>query len=274
MIPDNESELKKCLRELSGDNRQYKLIGKGSNILFPDDPLFDTVVSTAGLVAYAIAKGEGDETFITASSGAALSELAGFAAKSGLTGLEFAGGIPGSLGGALRMNAGAYGGEMANIVETINAYDPLTDKVYHLSNAECRFAYRKSLFVFSEAVSESPLIILSARLKLTSDEPEKIRQRTADLLKRRKKSQPLDYPSAGSVFKKPGADIHPAAIIDRLGLKGCCVGDACVSEKHAGFIINKGNATAEDVEALIGIIKARVLKEAGIELNTEIEIIR
>ena len=195
---------------------------------------------------------------LIAEAGATLSQLCRFAQQEGLTGLEFAWGIPGSVGGAVRMNAGAYGGEIKDVV---TAVDGLTTdgKAFSVSAQEAQFGYRTSRFVAGEIVS-------SAVFSLFPGSPETIDARMAEILQKRMEKQPLDYPSAGSAFKRPkGA--FAAALIDSCGLKGLTVGGAQVSEKHAGFVINTGGATAHDVLALLRQVQEEVLRQTGILLE-------
>ena len=183
-----------------------------------------------------------------------------------MAGLEFASGIPGSVGGAVVMNAGAYGGEMAQVVTDVTVLDR-AGEFHTIPAAECGFGYRQSVF------SSGEYLVLSARFALTEDSPEAIRARMDDLAARRKEKQPLEYPSAGSMFKRP-AGHFAAALIDQCGLKGFSVGGAQVSEKHAGFVVNRGGATCADVLALVDQVKARVQTQTGVELEMEVRVLR
>ena len=223
------------------------VLGNGTNVIFPDEGVERLVICTrdmAGVAAGAVA-GE-----ITAECGASLAKIAVFAQKAGLSGLEFAHGIPGSLGGAVCMNAGAYGGEMAQVVKE-----------------EMAFSYRHSL------LTEHPdTVVLRATLRLQAGIPGEIREKMDELMARRKASQPLEYPSAGSTFKRP-AGYYAAALIDQCGLKGLTVGGAQVSEKHAGFVINRGGASCADVTALMAEIQKRVREQTGVVLEPEVRVI-
>lgn len=239
------------------------VLGNGTNVIFPDEGVERLVICTrdmAGVVAGAVA-GE-----ITAECGASLAKIAVFAQKAGLSGLEFAHGIPGSLGGAVCMNAGAYGGEMAQVVKEVTVLFP-EDGVKTLSGEEMAFSYRHSL------LTEHPdTVMLRATLRLQAGIPGEIREKMDELMARRKASQPLEYPSAGSTFKRP-AGYYAAALIDQCGLKGLTVGGAQVSEKHAGFVINRGGASCADVTALMAEIQKRVREQTGVVLEPEVRVI-
>jgi len=202
---------------------------------------------------------------ITAGAGALLSRLAVFACEHGLTGLEFAYGIPGSFGGAVVMNAGAYDSEMKNIVLSTTAYNTKTGK-YTVKSAEHDFSYRHSRF------SNTDDVVLSSVVRLQSGDKKTIKQKMDELTARRHKSQPLDIPSAGSTFKRP-KEGYAAALIEQAGLKGFTVGGAAVSEKHAGFIVNHGGASFRDVMDVIEHVRKVVFKEFGVELELEVKII-
>lgn len=235
-------------------------LGNGSNLLVSDKGYDGVVISTDGLDQTVSV--EGEDT-IYADGGVRLSRLSNLAAEQGLSGLEFAAGIPGSVGGALRMNAGAYGGEMSQVVERVDYLDeegcPRT-----LAPEECHFSYRRSLFC------QKPWLITGALFRLKPGDSTEIRGRMAELNRRRRDKQPLEYPSAGSVFKRP-QDHFAAALIEACGLKGLRVGDAQVSEKHSGFIVNRGQATCADVWSLMEEVTARVLDRTGVLLEPEVE---
>ena len=237
------------------------VMGNGSNLLVPDEGIRGAVVAFGASMSRITRRGN----TLIAEAGATLSQLCRFAQQEGLTGLEFAWGIPGSVGGAVRMNAGAYGGEIKDVV---TAVDGLTTdgKAFSVSAQEAQFGYRTSRFVAGEIVS-------SAVFSLFPGSPEAIDARMAEILQKRMEKQPLDYPSAGSAFKRPkGA--FAAALIDSCGLKGLTVGGAQVSEKHAGFVINTGGATAHDVLALLRQVQEEVLRQTGILLEPEIQILK
>jgi UDP-N-acetylmuramate dehydrogenase len=203
---------------------------------------------------------------MTATCGATLAEIARTAQKAALTGLEFAHGIPGTLGGALFMNAGAYGGEMSQVVVSSTWFDPVTGECGSFTADEHAFAYRHSAYM------DSQKIILSAVLRLMPGVRGDIEAKMNDIMSRRREKQPLEYPSAGSVFKR-GDGFFTAQLIDEAGLKGRSVGGAQVSEKHAGFIVNRGGASANDVLALIDIIKNEIREKFGKEIECEVRYI-
>lgn len=239
------------------------VIGNGTNLLVTDEGLDRLVIDTSELNAIRM---EEDGVTISADAGVSLARLADFACKQGLTGLEFAHGIPGTLGGAVCMNAGAYGGEMKHVIETVVLLDP-NEGIRVLSGEEMKFGYRRSL------LNDLPdAIVLGASVKLTPGDPETIRESMRELMTKRKTSQPLEWPSAGSTFKRPEG-YFAAALIDQCGLKGLTVGGAQVSEKHAGFVINHGGATFADVMELMRQIQQRVWEEKGVRLEPEVKII-
>ena len=238
------------------------VIGNGTNLLFPDAGVDRLVVNTREYAEVSIdAQGR-----VVAESGASLARTAVFAQQRGLTGLEFAHGIPGSVGGAVCMNAGAYGGEMRQVVESASVLFP-DEGVKRLRGEELSFSYRHSLLA-----DRPDAVVLSAVFALSAGEPKEIRSKMDELMTRRKASQPLEYPSAGSTFKRPEG-YFAAALIDECGLKGLTVGGAQVSEKHAGFVINRGGATCADVTALMAEIQRRVWKEKGVRLEPEVKVI-
>ena len=229
------------------------MIGNGTNLLVPDEGLDRLVIDTTGLGT--LETGPEPET-IMAGCGVSLARLASFACQRGWTGLEFAHGIPGTVGGGLTMNAGAYGGELRQVVRQVRVLVP-EEGIRTLSGEEMAFGYRRSL------LTQNPEIVaLSAVFALTPGDPAAIRQRMQELMQKRKESQPLEWPSAGSTFKRPEG-YFAGTLIDQCGLKGLTVGGAQVSEKHAGFVINRGGATCADVLALIEEIQKRVWEARG-----------
>ena len=239
----------------------YTVIGNGSNTLVRDGGFRGVVFVTTDMRRVTI-----DGTRLTGGCGVLLGSIGTNASRAGLAGAEFANGIPGTLGGAVYMNAGAYGGQLADIVCETVCYDLDAKQVLHLDNATQHFGYRHSVFM------EKNYIILSATLQLTKDEPDAIRARMNDYLARRREKQPLEYPSAGSVFKRPEGHFA-GKLIEDAGLKGLCVGGAEVSPKHAGFIVNVGGATARDVLELIERIREKVYAMSGVTLECEIRTI-
>ena len=206
--------------------------------------------------------GQGNQLY--AEAGVTLARVAVFAQQNGLSGLAFAHGIPGSVGGAVCMNAGAYGGEMKDVLTSVVWLD--RDLALHES-ADAGLSYRHSCF------SDTDDMVVRARVRLSPDDPEAIRERMRVLADRRRASQPLELPSAGSTFKRPAGG-YAAALIDQAGLKGCAVGGAQVSEKHAGFVVNRGGATFEDVLRLMEHIQETVFRDSGIALEPEVKILR
>lgn len=236
------------------------VMGNGTNLLVTDGAL-DRFVIKCGAAMSAI---HIDGDTVTAEAGATLAQTAAAALAADLGGLEFAAGIPGSVGGGVSMNAGAYGGELRDVVEETEYLDA-DMRLCRAVGAEHGFAYRHSAF--------SGCILLKSRMRLTAGEHETIAARMRELAAKRRTSQPLDMPSAGSTFKRPVGG-YAAALIDEAGLKGCRIGGAQVSEKHAGFVVNAGGATFDDVLALMEYIQETVFARSGIRLEPEVKIVR
>ena len=240
------------------------ILGNGTNILFPDEGLKDLfIVSTEKLTKMFLLP----DGAIYAEAGVSLSKLASFAHQNGLTGLEFASGIPGSVGGGLMMNAGAYGGELKDAVESVVIHFLPEQALYELTNEQCAFGYRSSFF------QKMPgCVILSAVFRLQKGDSDKIAEKMRELNAKRREKQPLDLPSAGSAFKRPEGGFA-AALIDEAGLKGYTVGGAQVSEKHAGFVVNTGTATSHDVYDLMMHIRRTVYEHSKVVLEPEMIIL-
>jgi len=259
VYPETLDELKTVVEFLHECKKEYYVLGNGSNLLVSDEGIRRPIIclgrnfSTINVF----------DNCITASSGALLSAIARKALEESLTGFEFAAGIPGTLGGALMMNAGAYGGEMKNVVEAVSFMDS-TGQQYVISGEEMEFGYRKS------ALSDTDCIITGASIKLSHGNKEEILAMMNELAAKRREKQPLEYPSAGSTFKRP-VGYYAGALIEQCNLKGTCFGGAQVSEKHAGFIINKGGATTDDICKLIDKVRNVVLEKHGVELETEVK---
>lgn len=237
-------------------------LGKGSNLLVSDDGISGFVIKyVSGVDNICHKTGE----IIDADSGVSLSQLAVFAMEEELSGLEFAHGIPGSLGGAVFMNAGAYEGEMSQIVTEVDCVTK-TGEVEQISASHLDFGYRNSIF------SDENRLILGVRLRLKKGSREQIQEKMADFMERRRAKQPLEFPSAGSAFKRPPGQFA-GALIERCGLKGERIGGAQVSQKHAGFIINTGGATCDDVLRLMRKVRETVYKETGVSLESEIRML-
>lgn len=261
LLPSSIEDVEAVCALLAECGEKPFLMGNGTNLLVTDAPLH-RIVLRMGEEFSRVDPVNG--TALRAESGATLSRLASFAAACGLAGLEFAHGIPGTLGGAVSMNAGAYGGEMKDVVTSVT----YLDKDLSLRETDdAGFSYRRSRF------SDTDCIVLGAKISLHEDDPDAIRERMRSLAERRRSSQPLDMPSAGSTFKRPAGG-YAAALIDEAGLKGYTVGGAQVSEKHAGFVVNRGGACFDDVLRLIEHIQSEVYRVSGIELEPEVKIIR
>ena len=262
LYPNDEETISQIIKHCSAQNIPLKIFGKGSNILVSDDGIRGAVI----ILDSRFSKMELiDETTIVCQSGASMAAIGEFACEHSLTGFEFGAGIPGTIGGALFMNAGAYDGEMSNIVVSARYID-VGGEVKTISKSDMQLAYRKSFFSTIECC------ITEITLKLQKGNREDVRLKMNDLMHRRVSKQPLNFPSAGSTFKRPEG-YFAGALIEQSGLKGYSVGDASVSEKHAGFVINKGNATAKDVSDLIEHIKRTVKNDSGIELECEVRFI-
>ena len=260
-FPENSEQLSAVLKMSALLDIKPAIIGAGTNILAPDEGLPGlTVCLKDNLSSVELL----DDTHIRADAGATMTKTAVFAANAGLSGLEFAHGIPGSVGGGVYMNAGAYGGEIKDVL--VSADVMTFDGQLHTYTAEeMKFSYRHS------RLEEQPAIVLSAVFKLNPKPVEEIRSYMQELASKRKASQPLDKPSAGSAFKRPVGG-YAAALIDQAGLKGYQVGGAAISEKHAGFAVNLGGATAEDVKNLLRQVSDLVYENSGIRLEPEVRI--
>ena len=258
-VPTTISQAVAAVRAAREEGINPFFLGNGSNLLVPDEGLDGFVIKTVnGLNDISV-----DGNIITAESGVLLSRLAVVARDHGLSGLEFAHGIPGSLGGAVTMNAGAYDGEMAQVVRSVTY---LTADGEMVTTDQFDFSYRHSAF------SDGTHMILKAVMELRAGDVQAIRARMEDLMERRKSKQPLEWPSAGSTFKRP-AGYFAAALIDQCGLKGLSVGGAQVSEKHAGFVINKGGATCADILELMDQVRSRVFEATGVTLEPEVKLL-
>ena len=262
LFPASEEEILSALTLCRDHDIPVFVMGKGSNLLIRDGGMDGLVIrlddSFSGITA------EGDT--LHALAGSSLAQLSGAALAAGLTGLEFASGIPGSVGGGMAMNAGAYGGELSQFTVGCRVLHPKTLCVSYLDKDALEMGYRTT-----RALREG-YIILSADLRLTPGDKAGIKALMDDLGRRRREKQPLTYPSAGSTFKRPEGHFA-GALIEGAGLKGMAVGGACVSEKHAGFIVNTGSATAKDILDLIALVQKRVLEKDGVLLEPEVRIL-
>ena len=269
VICNDEEELSAVLGKCTAaEDAEYMMIGNGSNFLVSDDGYQGIMIRLGGSFDTVSVEGESADGSVTVRAGAAklLSAVSAFLAGNGLAGMEFASGIPGSVGGAVFMNAGAYGGEMKDIVISVRLMKPDGSQITELSAEEMDFGYRHSM------VEESGMIVLSALLRLHRDDPAEIASRIRELQDKRNAKQPVNFPSAGSTFKRP-AQGYAAALIDEAGLKGYRCGGAMVSEKHAGFVINTGGATAEDVLEVMRHVREVVYANSGITLEPEVRLI-
>lgn len=261
LSPEDAGQTAKLVRFCEKEEIPVFVLGKGSNLLVSDRGIKGAVIYTGKQCSISMT----DENTVRVQSGASLAQLCTFALENSLSGLEFAYGIPGTVGGAVFMNAGAYGGEMKDVL--LNSEYVSTDGTSgELDNEAMELSYRHS------AYENSNLVITAASVRLAPADRNEIKSTMNDILARRKEKQPLEYPSAGSTFKRPEGNFA-GALIEQCGLKGVSVGGAQVSEKHAGFIINRGGATAADILSLIKHVQARVKAQTGVSLETEIRLI-
>jgi len=261
-VPESKDALKCLIKRAKEEQIPVTVIGAGSNLLVSDKGIRGITIKIATGLTKAYVK----DDFIYADSGVSLAKIASLALKNSLTGFEFASGIPGTLGGAVYMNAGAYGGEMKDVVVKSEYLDEKANIKTIIGDSH-EFGYRSSFFH-----SKDDLVILSSEIKLQKGDKKEIEEKMADLNQRRKDKQPLNFPSAGSAFKRPEG-YFAAKLIEDAGLKGKSVGGAQVSEKHSGFIINTGSATAEDVLGLLRLVKETVFEKFGVILTPEIKFI-
>ena len=260
VFPETAEALRDVIALCKSENARIVILGNGSNVLVDDKGIRGVVVSTARLDNIKV-----DGCKITAGAGAMLSSVASAATNSALCGLEFASGIPGTLGGGIFMNAGAYGGELKDVISSVTF---LTEdgQIQTFSNEECKFGYRSSIF------QQNGGLILSAQFELKCGCKEEITALCGELNQRRRDKQPLNFPSAGSTFKRPEG-YFAGKLIEDCNLKGFRIGGAEVSEKHSGFVINTGDATAQDVIDLISHIQKTVKEKFGVDLQTEVKYI-
>ena len=261
IAPNSIDELVKVLEVLRAEKYPYYIIGNGSNLLVKDEGYDGAIVEVDKKISDIDVRGEE----IIVEAGAKLSKIATIAMESDLAGFEFAHGIPGNMGGAVVMNAGAYGGEMKDVIKWVKVIDQ-NGEIKTLENEELELGYRTSI------VMKEKMIVLEACIKLELGIMGEIADVMALLMSKRKASQPLEYPSAGSTFKRPEG-YFAGKLVQDSGMKGYRVGDAMVSEKHSGFVINCGNATAADVIQVIKDVKAKVKEDFGVDLEPEVRII-
>ena len=260
-LPGSAEEIRFLIKTLKKEDCPYYIIGKGSNLLFRDEGYHGAVIKV--LDRFKGIRIEGERAMVGA--GETNKDISEALAEAGLSGFEFASGIPGCLGGGVTMNAGAYEGEMKDVIENVTVLTK-EGEVRTIPGDEMGFGYRTS------DVPEKEYVVLGATLKLTKKDKKEIREKIDDLTERRESKQPLEYPSCGSVFKRP-VGYFAGKLITDAGLKGTQIGGAQVSEKHAGFIVNKGNATAKDVTDLIELVQKTVYEQFGVELKCEVKIL-
>ena len=260
-FPENGEDLSALLRYCDAESVPFAILGAGTNVLAPDDGIRGLVICLKDCLD---GMEQLDANRMRVMAGVTMTRAAVFAANRGLSGMEFAHGIPGTVGGGVYMNAGAYGGEICQICESVDVMD-LQGNIRTVSGSDMQFSYRHS------RLEDEGGIVLSAVFALQPGDPQQIKELMRQLQAKRSASQPLDKPSAGSAFKRP-AQGYAAALIDQTGLKGFAVGDAAISEKHAGFAVNLGNASAEDVKSLLQQVSDRVFAETGIRLEPEVRI--
>lgn len=264
VIPKKESVLSSVLRYADERAVPCHILGNGSNVLIADEGLSGITIKLMGGLTDILYLGDG---LISCGAGVSLTALCNFALEHSLTGLEFAYGIPGTVGGAVYMNAGAYGGEIKDTIESVRSIDKKRGIPEETPVSALDFSYRNTSFMKNDR------IVTTAYFRLSDGNRDDIKARMDELMAKRKHSQPLEYPSAGSTFKRPPVG-YAAAHIDECGLKGTAVGGAMVSEKHAGFVINTGEATFSDVTALMEIIRNTVRDKHGVFLEPEVEILK
>lgn len=259
-LPETKEQVLHAVQALTAIGCPMFIMGRGTNLLVRSGGIRGAVIKLADNFSGVTVKGD----YVTAQSGTALAALIRAAIPKGLGGAAFLAGIPGTLGGAVMMNAGAYGGEICQVVEEVYCVSRVGEVT--LRNEEMRFSYRHSV------LSDYPLVVTGAKLKLQRVPAKDTKKEVAELAQRRRDKQPLEYPSAGSTFKRP-TGCYAGTLIDQTGLKGLSVGGAQVSGKHAGFIINTGNATPEDILGLIALVQQRVLEASGVKLEPEVRIV-
>lgn len=262
VLPNSKAELIDVLKIVICGDVPYMVMGNGSNILVKDEGFNGIIIKTSK--ALSEVKVDGDVVY--AGSGALLGVVAKAALENSLTGMEFASGIPGTIGGAAFMNAGAYDGEMKDIIQDVELFDIKNGKIYKAGVDEMDYGYRYSILYAKNDV------VLGINMKLSHGNPDEIKAKMDELMQRRNSKQPVNYPSAGSFFKRPEG-YFAGKLIEDAGLKGFRVGDAQVSMLHAGFVINLGKATATDIINLMHVVQARVMSEFGVKLEPEIRII-
>lgn len=261
--PREVSDIVETIKICRENSIKFFVIGNGSNLLVPDEGYNGVIIKLKSEFSTIQVEGE----YLIVNSGAKLSEVYTVAYENSLTGFEFASGIPGTIGGAIYMNAGAYGGEMKDIVESVEVLDLDNFELRELKNEELEFSYRKSI------IQRKNYIVTTIKLKLQKGNKEEIKAVYEDLRERRNSKQPLNFGSAGSTFKRPEGHFA-SKLIEDAGLKGYHINDAWVSEKHSGFVVNKGNASYKEVTELIEYVQNVVFEKFGVKLETEVRILK
>lgn len=264
-IPANEKALVEAVTAAKQNGVPFRVIGNGTNILAPDEGLEGLTVKISSGLSEITDLGD---NMIFCGAGALLIKLCTFARDRGLGGLEFAYGIPGSVGGALYMNAGAYGGEIRDVLVSVRCFSPETGDIEEIPLGELHYAYRDTSFM------KNGKIVTGGTFRLTPRDKAEITADMEELMGRRRDKQPLDMPSAGSTFKRPPIEnVYVGKLVEEAGLKGFSIGGAQVSSKHGGFVVNTGSATCADVLALIKHIQKTIRNNTGIELTPEVEVL-
>ncbi len=263
-VPESVSSLAKVCSILKDNELMPFVLGNGTNLLFPDEGLQELFLLSTEKLQNLFLLPDGA---IYAEAGVSLSRLSSFAQQNGLQGLEFASGIPGSVGGGCFINAGAYGGEMKDVVESVVCLYAPDQGLYELSAEQCAFSYRKSTFN-----THGGYVILSAVFRLQPGDKDEIAAKMREMNEKRRAKQPLELPSAGSAFKRPEGNFA-GALIEQAGLKGFTVGGAQISEKHAGFVVNVGGASSHDVYELMKQVRNTVYEKSGVQLEPEVIIL-
>lgn len=261
--PREVSDIVETIKICRENSIKFFVIGNGSNLLVPDEGYNGVIIKLKSEFSTIQVEGE----YLIVNSGAKLSEVYTVAYENSLTGFEFASGIPGTIGGAIYMNAGAYGGEMKDIVESVEVLDLDNFELRELKNEELEFSYRKSI------IQRKNYIVTTIKLKLQKGNKEEINAVYEDLRERRNSKQPLNFGSAGSTFKRPEGHFA-SKLIEDAGLKGYHINDAWVSEKHSGFVVNKGNASYKEIMELIEYVQNVVFEKFGVKLETEVRILK
>ena len=261
----NEEERSAVMKIITETGSEHMMIGNGSNLLVSDEGYPGIMIKLGGDFE-TIVRDPDDPLRVRVGAAMLMSRTSAFLTENGLSGFEFASGIPGSIGGAVFMNAGAYGGEIKDVVRSVRVMDADGTDLRTVSGEDMQFSYRHSI------AEDEGILILFADMELKEDSPEAIAARVAELQFKRNSKQPVNYPSAGSTFKRPVGGFA-AALIEQSGLKGFSVGGAQVSEKHSGFVINTGGASCEDVLAVMRHVRETVMADSGILLEPEVRLI-